>query len=207
MSAAPNAAFKVGLVQMRSGVDPQINLATTLAAIEEAAGAGAAYVLTPEMTNIMEIKRDKLFASIADEERDPTLAALREAARKLSIYIHVGSLAVKASPDKAANEHFVDDLSTRLAALSVEQKAAGKPLISYVESGTKDVHAFFEDSKWVYAEKDDLQSAYDTLDFQIAVRSGLVADLGFGPAPVQLSWFLVRGIAPLALTLSLQLVI
>ncbi len=36
---------------------------------------------------------------------------------------------------------------------------------------------------------------------------GLVADLGFGPAPVQLSWFLIRGIAPLALTVSLQLVI
>ena len=109
MSAAPNSAFKVGLVQMRSGVDPQINLATALAAIEEAAGAGAAYVLTPEMTNIMEIKRDKLFASIADEERDPTLAALREAARKLSIYIHIGSLAVKASPDKAANRSFLID--------------------------------------------------------------------------------------------------
>ena len=109
MSAAPNSAFKVGLVQMRSGVDPQINLATALAAIDEAAGAGAAYVLTPEMTNIMEIKRDKLFASIADEERDPTLAALREAARKLSIYIHIGSLAVKASPDKAANRSFLID--------------------------------------------------------------------------------------------------
>jgi predicted amidohydrolase len=109
MSGAPNSAFKVGLVQMRSGVDPQINLATALAAIEEAAGAGAAYVLTPEMTNIMEIKRDKLFASIADEERDPTLAALREAARKLSIYIHIGSLAVKASPDKAANRSFLID--------------------------------------------------------------------------------------------------
>jgi predicted amidohydrolase len=109
MSAAPNSAFKVGLVQMRSGVDPQINLATALAAIEEAAGAGAAYVLTPEMTNIMEIKRDKLFASIADEERDPTLATLREAARKLSIYIHIGSLAVKASPDKAANRSFLID--------------------------------------------------------------------------------------------------
>src|SRR6202035_479213 len=51
----------------------------------------------------------KLFASIADEERDPTLAALREAARKLSIYIHIGSLAIKASPDKAANRSFLID--------------------------------------------------------------------------------------------------
>ena len=36
---------------------------------------------------------------------------------------------------------------------------------------------------------------------------GLVADFGFGPAPVQMSWFLIRGVAPLALTVSLQLVI
>jgi len=85
MSPTLNSAFKVGLVQMRSGVDPQANLATALAAIEEAARAGAAYVLTPEMTNIMEIERDRLFATIADEELDPTLAAMRQAARAYAV--------------------------------------------------------------------------------------------------------------------------
>jgi deaminated glutathione amidase len=109
MSAALNSAFKVGLVQMRSGVDPQANLASTLASVEAAAQAGAGYVLTPEMTNIMEIKREKLFAAISDEERDPTLAALRAAARKLSIFVHIGSLAVKVSADKAANRSFLID--------------------------------------------------------------------------------------------------
>jgi len=63
-------------------------------------------VLTPEMTNII-AKREHLLATIADEELDPTLAALREAARQLSIYIHVGSLAIKVSPDKAANRSFL----------------------------------------------------------------------------------------------------
>ena len=109
MSATTSSVFKVGLVQMRSGVDPQANLATALVAIEEAARAGAAYVLTPEMTNIMEVKRERLFASIADEELDPTLAALREAARKFSIYVHIGSLAVKVLPDKAVNRSFLID--------------------------------------------------------------------------------------------------
>jgi deaminated glutathione amidase len=109
MSAALNSALKVGLVQMRSGVDPQANLATALASVEAAADAGADYVLTPEMTNIMEIKREKLFAAIADEEHDPTLAALRAAARKLSIFVHIGSLAVKVSADKAANRSFLID--------------------------------------------------------------------------------------------------
>jgi deaminated glutathione amidase len=109
MSTPSNSTFKVGLVQMRAGVDPQANLAAALAAIEEAKRAGAAYVLTPEMTNIMEAKRERLFAGISDEEHDATLAALREAARKLSIYVHIGSLAVKVSPDKAANRSFLID--------------------------------------------------------------------------------------------------
>jgi deaminated glutathione amidase len=109
MSAAKTSAFKVGLVTMRSGMDPQANLAAVLAAVEEAKRAGAEYVLTPEMTNIMEAKRERLLATIVDDERDPTLAALREIARKLSIYVHIGSLAVKASPDKAANRSFLID--------------------------------------------------------------------------------------------------
>jgi len=109
MSTAPRSTFKVGLVQMRSGTDPQVNLAAALGAVEEAARAGAAYVLTPEMTNIMEVKRERLFAAIADEERDPTLAALCETARRHSIYLHIGSLAVKVSHDKAANRSFLID--------------------------------------------------------------------------------------------------
>jgi deaminated glutathione amidase len=109
MSATPVSAFKVGLAQMRAGIDPDINLASALSAIEQAARAGAAYVLTPEMTNIMESKRERLFATITDEESDSTLAALREAARKYGIYVHIGSLAVKASPDKAANRSFLID--------------------------------------------------------------------------------------------------
>ena len=44
-----------------------------LALIDEARRAGADYVLTPEMTNIMEVKREQLFANIVAEESDPTL--------------------------------------------------------------------------------------------------------------------------------------
>jgi predicted amidohydrolase len=108
MSTASPSTFKAGLVPIRSGLDPRANLAAALAAIEEAKRAGADYVLTPEMTNII-AKRERLMATIADEELDPTLAALRDAARKLSIYVHIGSLAVKAAPDKAANRSFLID--------------------------------------------------------------------------------------------------
>ena len=109
MSTNAVSSFKVGLVQMRSGLLPQANLAAARDLIEQAAEAGAEYVLTPEMTNIMEIKRERLFAAISDEENDPTLAGLRETARKHAIYLHIGSLAIRVSPDKAANRSFLID--------------------------------------------------------------------------------------------------
>jgi predicted amidohydrolase len=109
MSAAKNSRFKVGLIQMRSGLEPPHNLAAAVALIDEAGRAGADYVLTPEMTNILALKRDQLFANIVAEEHDPTLATLREVARQLGIFVHIGSLAIKASPEKAVNRSFLID--------------------------------------------------------------------------------------------------
>src|SRR4029434_2944720 len=95
--------------QMRSGLSPHANLDAAVRLIEEAKRAGADYVLTPEMTNILEIKRERLFAAIAPEESDATLAAFRELARKLGIFLHVGSLAIKLSSERAANRSFLID--------------------------------------------------------------------------------------------------
>jgi len=113
----PNAStFKIALIQMRSGLEPEANLAAVLAGVDEAKRGGADYVQTPEMTNVLENKRERLFTKIFDEEQDPTFATLREVARKLSIYIHLGSLAVKASPEKAANRGFLIDRKGDIAA-------------------------------------------------------------------------------------------
>jgi len=103
------AKFRAGLVQMRTGRTPQTNLDHAAAMIREAAGAGADYVQTPEMTNIMELSREKLFAAITDEDKDICLTALRALARELKIYLHIGSLAIKVSPEKAANRAFMID--------------------------------------------------------------------------------------------------
>jgi len=116
MSGQDATSFKVGLIQMRSGLDPAANLATALELIEQAEAAGADYVLTPEMTNILVAKRDHLFANIVAEENDPTLATLREVARERAIYLHIGSLAIKASAEKAANLSFLIDRRGEVAA-------------------------------------------------------------------------------------------
>ncbi len=116
MSMATGSKFKAGLIQMRSGLEPQANLTAALALIDEARRAGADYVQTPEMTNILALKRDHLFSVIVSEEQDPTLATLRDLARQIGIYIHIGSLAIKASPEKAVNRSFLIDRKGDVAA-------------------------------------------------------------------------------------------
>src|ERR1700686_2105143 len=116
MSAHSDSMFTVGLVQMRSGLSPQANLEAATALITEDRDRGADYVLTPEMTNLLEIKRDRLFAAIAPEEADPSLARFRELARELKVFLHVGSLAIKLSPEKAANRSFLIDRGGEIVA-------------------------------------------------------------------------------------------
>src|SRR6202451_2962581 len=74
------STFKVALIQMRSGLEPEANLAAALAGVDEAKRGGADYVQTPEMTNVLENKRERLFTEIFSEEHDPTLATIREVA-------------------------------------------------------------------------------------------------------------------------------
>jgi deaminated glutathione amidase len=110
------STFRVGLIQMRSAREPQVNTDDAARMIGEAKTGGADYVLTPEMTNIMELSREKLFSTIVPEENDASLATFRELARALGIYVHVGSLAVKVSPDKAANRAFLIDRKGEIVA-------------------------------------------------------------------------------------------
>jgi predicted amidohydrolase len=109
MATGKSATFRVGLVQMRSGRTPQVNIDTAAKLIGEAKQGGADYVLTPEMTNVMELGRERLMATIVEEESDAGLATLRELARTLGVWVHIGSLAVKVSPDRAANRSFLID--------------------------------------------------------------------------------------------------
>ena len=107
--AGHSGDFRVGLIAMRSGRKPADNLADAAKLIKQAKQDGADYVLTPEMTNIMEVKHETLFAAIEADEEDATLASFREIARTSQLYVHAGSLAIKVSPEKAANRSFLID--------------------------------------------------------------------------------------------------
>jgi predicted amidohydrolase len=105
MTARP---FVAACAQMRSGRDPLRNRDHAVALVREAAALGAHYVQTPEMTSLVERSREALFEKISSEDRDPTLAGLREVAREKGVWVHAGSLAIKAG-EKVANRAFLID--------------------------------------------------------------------------------------------------
>jgi deaminated glutathione amidase len=99
--------FTAAMVQMRTGLLPEPSLEQATQLIREAAAAGADYVLTPEVSNMMQLNRTALFEHLAAEQDDRSLKAFRALAAELEIHLHIGSLAVKASPERAANRSFL----------------------------------------------------------------------------------------------------
>ncbi|MCM8729852.1 carbon-nitrogen hydrolase family protein [Hephaestia sp. GCM10023244] len=101
--------MKLALLQMTSGIDPAANARTIVAAIAEAAGAGAAMLFTPEMSGLLDRDRARGAAQIATEADDRVLAAVREAAARHGLWVHLGSLALRRDDGRLANRGFVID--------------------------------------------------------------------------------------------------
>lgn len=99
--------FVAAMVQMRTGLVPRDSLEQGRHLIREAALAGADYVQTPEVTNMMQTGRAGLFEHLRTQEDDESLKAYRALAAELGIHLHIGSLAVQATPERAANRSFL----------------------------------------------------------------------------------------------------
>ena len=88
--------FRAAAVQMRTGLDVVANLADAERLIREATADGADYVLTPEMTTVLDRQRERLLGAITDEAADPSLKRFRALAAELGIHLHIGSMAILA---------------------------------------------------------------------------------------------------------------
>lgn len=106
----------VGLLQLNSGGDVQKNIHQTCTLIRQAAAGGAEFILTPEMTSILEIRSGRLFDKTCGEETDPALAAFRSAARELDVWLLIGSLAVRLAENNMTNRSYLIDPGGRLVA-------------------------------------------------------------------------------------------
>src|SRR6185312_5048422 len=102
-----DTTFIAAMIQMRTGLLPGPSLDQATKLIREAAAQGASFVQTPEVSNMMQVNRTALFEHIASENDDRSLAAYRDLARELKIHLNVGSLALRATPEKAVNRSFL----------------------------------------------------------------------------------------------------
>jgi predicted amidohydrolase len=83
-------SFTAAMVQMRTGLLPEPSLEQGTKLIRQAVAEGADYVLTPEVSNMMQLNRKALFEHLASEEDDLSLKAYRALAKELNIHLHIG---------------------------------------------------------------------------------------------------------------------
>ncbi|MFC3072222.1 carbon-nitrogen hydrolase family protein [Shinella pollutisoli] len=97
----------IAALQMCSGTDPVRNAETMRRLVREAAGKGALYVQTPEMTGAVQRSREGLRAILKPEADDLIVRTAAALAGELGIYLHVGSTAIALADGKVANRGFL----------------------------------------------------------------------------------------------------
>jgi predicted amidohydrolase len=102
--------MKIALFQAQTGIDPLANGAELVRRVRDAAAQGAVMLFTPEMSGLLDRDRERAAAHLRTEENDPVLAAVRDAAAEVGLWVHLGSLALRGERgDKLVNRGFVID--------------------------------------------------------------------------------------------------
>ncbi|WP_312595278.1 carbon-nitrogen hydrolase family protein [Brevundimonas sp.] len=109
----------IALIQTRTPATAAGGLAHVEPLIREAALGGARFVLTPEGTNLLEQRRDRRDAAIADEDQDVAVLGLRRLAAELGVWLLIGSAIVRSGhvgDARAANRSLLIDPSGAITA-------------------------------------------------------------------------------------------
>lgn len=101
--------MRIALIQLTVTDDPVANLDATMGFVRQAHAEGAEFILTPECTNGLWSNRAAQKALLRLEEDDATLAALRDEAGKLGVWLLIGSLALLTGDEdgRFANRSFL----------------------------------------------------------------------------------------------------
>ena len=98
--------FRVGLVQMTSNDVIANNVFMADELIRDAAAKGANFVLTPEMTTLLDFGTKEVMEKITTEAEDRSWRHFALLAKELNIWLLIGSIAIK-NGNKAANRSFL----------------------------------------------------------------------------------------------------
>ena len=90
--------LRAACIQMRATTEVAPNVAAATALIRAAADKGATFIVTPEMTNLLDIRPGQARPKITPEADDVCLKAMQTLAQELGVTLLIGSLAV-ALPD------------------------------------------------------------------------------------------------------------
>jgi len=108
--------FRAACVQLRSSDDVADNIRAASELIRKATAEGAVFVATPENTTLMAPDGGAKLERSFPEDRDPALPVFRSLAKELSIWLLIGSLAIRTGDTKTANRSFLIDPAGRIAA-------------------------------------------------------------------------------------------
>ena len=95
--------MRVAALQMNSGTRPGPNLDQLEALAADAAGQGATYLLSPEVSIVFAENRDGLRAVAGPWDGNPAIERVGQVARRLGVTLHLGSLAVALPDGRFAN--------------------------------------------------------------------------------------------------------
>jgi deaminated glutathione amidase len=103
-----SSAFTAACIQLSSAREPEPNIAAAGDLIRRARDAGAALIMTPEVSDMMEPKRSLRIERARTEANHPMLAAFRELARETGAWLLLGSAVVRREDgdERLANRSF-----------------------------------------------------------------------------------------------------
>lgn len=99
--------MKIALTQMRSSRSMAANVDAACALIEAAAGGGACYVQTPEMTTLIERDRERMKGEVTATSVEAARECFSTLAARFGITLHIGSMAVPLADGRFANRAHV----------------------------------------------------------------------------------------------------
>lgn len=95
--------IRVALVQLRTPASQGAALRQAEPLVRQAVAEGAALIVTPEGSNILQRDRARLFETLASAEDDEAVLGYRALAAELGVWLLIGSAMVKRDDGKAAN--------------------------------------------------------------------------------------------------------
>ena len=103
-----SGSFTAACLQLCSAREIEPNIASVRDLARRARDKGADLIMTPEVTDMIEPKRDQVFAKARTEAEHPMLAACREVARETGAWFLLGSVVTKLTEEpRLANRSYL----------------------------------------------------------------------------------------------------